>query len=162
AGRRRRVAVVVTTVVAVSVSAALWWTTDTRQKTVPPADGSQISRAPSKTGTAPGSLPTPTDLWWVRVSGPGCGPNNSDRQLRIGPGWKPTGDGWRGDGCDGSTLTAVLTDDTDSGDRSVLWFFTPKRPVNCQLEAYIPDTANAAGTATYEVLGKGPGAALIN
>jgi hypothetical protein len=91
---------------------------------------------------------------WIRVMGPGCGPNRTGAQIDIDKGWTPSGGGWTGDGCAGNTVTTPLFDSPTDWNRTVGWAFEPNFPATCLLEVYVPDSPDAAGSAIYRIFGK--------
>jgi transcriptional regulator with XRE-family HTH domain len=103
------------------------------------------------------SLATPSAAGgWVRVMGPGCGPNRYGEQVDVDKGWTSSGGGWTGDGCDGDSVTTPLFDSPTDWNRTVGWTFEPNFAASCQLEVYIPDSPDAAGAAIYQIFGKNP------
>ncbi|MGW4471756.1 hypothetical protein ACWENQ_18975 [Nonomuraea sp. NPDC004354] len=110
---------------------------------LPEAVPSQVS-APVAGSSPSRATPAATNTWSA-VHGLGCQAEWS----YADPGWRPTGGGWRQDGCTGTALFLQVTSELGHATQLVNWYFDTRPRARCTVEAFIADDRRSAGTAYY-------------
>jgi hypothetical protein len=114
-----------------------------------PATPRGPSRPTTGRTTAPPAAAGPEVAGIGCPNGPGAGVNLA--AATMGPGWATAGGGWRGNGCDGSTVWTMDPNGNLTAPSALTWFFSPGTGAShCTLAVFVP-AQNALGRGEYAI-----------